>query len=127
MADETANADVHSLADLQDRTFAFACRIVKLCDMLGQSGGSSRSLSSELLRSGTSIGATLAQSQAFGRGGASPSVLEAARKEARETHYWLRLVVASDFVAPSSVNALLDEVNQLIGIFTATEENKDGG
>ena len=39
-------------------------------------------------------------------------------KEARETHYWLRLLVASEVMSESRLSELIDESNQLIAILT---------
>lgn len=41
-----------------------------------------------------------------------------ARKEARETHYWLRLLAASDVLPENRLAKLTDEANQLIAILT---------
>ena len=40
-------------------------------------------------------------------------------KEARETNYWLRLLVASDMVPEAKLKDLLDESHQLIAILTS--------
>ena len=40
-------------------------------------------------------------------------------KEARETHYWLRLLIETDIVPESMLSPLLDESNQLVAILTA--------
>lgn len=45
------------MEDLQERTFRFAVRVVRLCKFLDESSRISRTLSRQLLRSGTSIGA----------------------------------------------------------------------
>lgn len=39
-------------------------------------------------------------------------------KEARETHYWLRLLVASEVMPETRLSELIDESNQLIAILT---------
>ena len=39
-------------------------------------------------------------------------------KEARETHYWLRLLAASAIVPEKRLHELIDESNQLIAILT---------
>jgi four helix bundle protein len=39
-------------------------------------------------------------------------------KEARETHYWLRLLAASETAPPGRLNDLTDEANQLVAILT---------
>ena len=82
--------------EIGERAFAFAVRVVKLCQTLDARPGTPRTLSNQLLRSATSVGANLQES----KGGQSRadflSKVSIALKEARETHYWLRLLVAAD-------------------------------
>ena len=93
-------------------------RVVKLCQTLDERPGVSRTLANQLLRSATSIGANLQES----RGGQSRadflSKVSIALKEARETHYWLRLLVAADINSEKQLSPLLDEANQLVAILT---------
>jgi hypothetical protein len=86
--------------DLPERTFEFAQRVVLLCRVLDQTPGVSRTLAS--------------QSRAD-----FVSKLSIACKEARETHYWLRLLVATDIVPGDRLAGLVDEANQLVAILTS--------
>ena len=45
------------------RAFKFACRIVKLCEVLWTQGPAARKIAHQLFDSGTSIGANAAESQ----------------------------------------------------------------
>jgi hypothetical protein len=45
--------------ELRERTFVFGCRIVRLCRFPSQNSGVSRQIAGQLLRAGTSIGASL--------------------------------------------------------------------
>ena len=101
------------------RTFAFAKDIVALCRRLDQSPGVSRTLANQLLRSGTSIGANVEEGQASQSRADFVAKYSIACKEARETNYWLRLLVASAIGDRESVERLVDESNQLISILTA--------
>ncbi len=47
--------------DIGDRTMAFTLRVIRLCQVLEKSSGIGRTLSNQLLRSGTSIGANVAE------------------------------------------------------------------
>jgi four helix bundle protein len=113
--------------EIRQRAFAFAVRVVKLCRALDKTPGVSRTLANQLLRSGTSVGANLEES----RGGQSRADFLAkvyiALKEARETHYWLRLLVASEIVAESQLEPLLDECNQLVAILTTIAKTTKAG
>jgi four helix bundle protein len=105
--------------DLPERTFEFAQRVVLLCRVLDQTPGVSRTLASQLLRSGTSIGANVEEGQASQSRADFVSKLSIACKEARETHYWLRLLVATDIVPGDRLAGLVDEANQLVAILTS--------
>ncbi len=115
--------------DLPERTFEFARRVVKLCQVLDQTPGVSRTLANQLLRSGTSIGANVEEGQAGQSRADFLSKLSIACKEARETHYWLRLLAATELIPEPRLTELLDEANQLVAILTAiirkTKENRE--
>jgi len=104
--------------DLPERTFRFATRVVKLCRHLDAQPGVSRTLAKQLLRSGTSIGANVEEGQAAQSKPDFIAKYSIARKEARETHYWLRLLAASDVLPENRLAKLTDEANQLIAILT---------
>ena len=104
--------------EIGQRAFAFAVRVVKLCRALDKKPGVSRTLANQLLRSGTSVGANLEEA----KGGQSRadylSKVSISLKESRETHYWLRLLVASEVLTESQLEPLLDECDQIIAILT---------
>jgi len=104
--------------DLGQRTFDFSVRIVNLCQTLNKSPGVSRTLAGQLLRSGTSIGANVEEGQASQSKADFVSKYSIACKEARETHYWLKLLVATEITKKEKLASLIDESNQLIAILT---------
>jgi four helix bundle protein len=104
--------------EIAERAFRFACRIVKLYEQLIRKGGAARALAPQLLDSGTSIAANLEEATA---GQSKPDFIakvSVSRKEARETVYWLRLLVGSGSVQPVDVARELDEADQLVRILT---------
>ena len=97
-----------------ERSFVFACRILKLCDALWRRGPSGRHLASELIKCGTSIGANAEEAQ---EGQTKPDYIAkmaVSRKESRETRYWLRLAAASDVATQEEIAWELEESNQLL-------------
>ena len=106
-------------SDLPVRTFEFARRIVVLCQYLDSRPGVSRTLARQLLRSGTSVGANVEEGQASQSKADFISKYSIACKEARETNYWLRLLVVSDLVEASRVDPLTRESNEIIAILTS--------
>lgn len=104
--------------NIPERTFTFAMRIVRLCQTLDQKPGVSRTLANQLLRAGTCVGANVEEAQA---GQSKPdfiSKMSIAAKEARETHYWLRLLIATELLPQANLAELTDEADQLVAILT---------
>lgn len=106
-------------SNLPGRTFEFAKQIVRLCQQLGCSPGASRTLANQLLRSGTSVGANVEEGQASQSEADFVSKYSIACKEARETHYWLRLISATDLLDAARLKPHVDECNELIAILTS--------
>lgn len=44
-------------------------------------------------------------------------------KEARETHYWLRILIETNLAPENRLGPLLDEANQLVAILTTITKN----
>ena len=105
--------------DIQDRAFLYATEIVDLCRPMLPPGGLVRELAKQLLHSGTSIGANLEEATA---GQTKPDFIAKvciARKEARETVYWLQLLVTTNLVARDEVVWELSEAEQFVPILGA--------
>ena len=47
-------------------------------------------------------------------------------KEARETHYWLRILIATEVIEPKRLELLFDESDQIVAILTTiVKKSKD--
>lgn len=104
--------------DIQDRAFRFAVRVVRLCQSLDQRSGVGRAIGWQLIRSGTSIGANLEEAQASRSRADFVATCAIACREARETLYWLRLIVATEIIPERRVRDLVDEASQIVAILT---------
>jgi four helix bundle protein len=100
---------------IQEKSFAFAIRIVRLYQYLCEDK-KEFVLSKQILRCGTSIGANVEESI----GGQSDkdflSKLSISYKEARETRYWIRLLSATDYLDDKQTQSLLTDVEELLKI-----------
>src|ERR1700730_8626691 len=109
--------------DIQARAYQFACRIVKLNEHLIRQRGTCRMVAGQLLRSGTSVGANLEEAD----GAQSKKDLvcrcNIALKEARETHYWLRLLIDCNLVPEARLVSLKTEADELVAILTTIVKN----
>ena len=105
--------------DLKERSFEFAKRIIFLCQKLEQSPGIVRTISNQLIRSGTSIGANIEEAHGSQSKADFTAKMYISCKEARETNYWLRLLIETKMISERQLTNLLDESNQLIAILTS--------
>jgi four helix bundle protein len=111
---------------IQERTLSFAIRIVKLCKFLDEQGGVAKVLANQLIRSGTSIGANVREAQSAQSDRDFLHKLEIALKEARETEYWLIILVEAEVIKEEKVGALKQESGEIIKILvTITKKLKE--
>ena len=102
---------------IDERTFEFALEIIDLYKYLIEN--KEYTLSKQLLRSGTSIGANGEEAQTAQNKADFISKMSIASKEARETKYWLRLLTKSGYLNGYSMKVeMLTEVDSIINIIT---------
>jgi len=113
---------------ITDRTLAFAVRVVKLAGMLDKQPGTPRTLANQLLRSDTSVGENVEEAQAGQNQADFISKMSIALKEARETLYWLKLLIATEVCTTTQVNEMIQEANELVCILvTILKKTKENG
>jgi four helix bundle protein len=109
--------------DIRDRTFAFACRVVRFCQALYNEGGVGRMMVPQLLNCSTSVASMLEEARAAESRRDFISKCCIGLKEAREAHVRLR-VCAECRVGPSEdARALLGESNEIVAILGAIVRN----
>ena len=113
--------------DLCERRFKFALRITRLCQKLSEQPGVGRSIGRQLFDSGTSIGANVEEGQDGQSKADFVSKYSIALKEARETRYWLRPLVASEICRENEISGVIKECGELIGILTTIVKKAKGG
>ncbi len=105
--------------DLQQRTKAFALRIVRLFQSL-PSTTEAAVLGKQLLRCGTSVGANY-RAAALGKSTADfLAKIKICEEEADECQYWLELLIESGTVKPALLAPLLQEARELTAIMAAS-------
>ena len=113
---------------MQTKSYDFAIKVVSLYRYLVEEKRE-YVLSKQLLRSGTSIGANVEE----GIGGQSAkdffAKLNIAYKEARESHYWLRLLKDTGYLEVEKATEYIndcDELLRIIGSIIKTMKTKLG-
>lgn len=104
--------------EIQKRTYDFSLRIIKLCRALDEDR-IGRILLSQLLRAGTAIGANVEEGQGAQSKKDFISKMSIARKEAFETHYWLRLLRDSHILPEPRMTRIIDECAQIGKVLSA--------
>lgn len=94
--------------DLERRTFDFAVRIVNLKDYLIENK-KEFDLSRQILKSGTSIGANVAEAQQAQSRADFASKMNIALKEAAETKFLLKLLNATNKLTDRELDSILQE------------------
>ena len=111
---------------LQEKSFVFAVRIVKLYKFLCEEQ-KEYVLSKQILRSGTSIGANIEEGIAGQSDKDFLHKLSISYKEARETVYWLKLLFAADYLTKEQADSLMFDAEELCKILSKiiiTTKNK---
>ena len=109
--------------DIRERVFQFGCDVVKLCDVIAEKGFSARRLAGQLVDSSTSIGANLEEADGAQSKPDFISKCTVALKEARESHYWLRMLHKT---GKCDDQRLIGECNQIIAILTTVVRKSRG-
>ena len=100
---------------IEIKSFDYAVRIVNLYRYLTEEK-KEFVLSKQLLRSGTSVGANVAEAQ---RGQTKPDFnakMNIALKEANETYYWLRLLYKTGYINEKEFEIIKEDTKVIIAI-----------
>jgi four helix bundle protein len=111
---------------IQEKSYAFAVRIVKLSKCLIEEK-KEFIFSKQIGRSGTSIGSNIEEAIGGQTEKDFYSKLAISYKEARETHFWLRLLRDTDYLESQLAKSLLvdcDEILKILGAITLTLKKK---
>ena len=115
-----------SAQPLREKSRTFALRIIRLYRYLKESHNEFI-LSKQILRSGTAIGALIAEAKFAESKADLLHKLSIALKEASETDYWLQLLYESQLLTRKmylDINADLDELLRLLISSTKTIKNQ---
>jgi four helix bundle protein len=107
---------------VQEKSYRFSLRVVRLYQHL-TAEKKEFVLSKQILKSGTSIGANIEEAI----GGQTRKDFFAkiciAYKEARETHYWLRLLKDSDYLNKDLADSLIVDCHELLKIIGSIQKS----
>ena len=109
--------------ELRDRTKAYASRVIRLYAYLQKQyhfNDAALVVGKQLLRSGTSVAANHRAARHSRSAADRIAKLTIILQELEESALWLELLLEHEMAHPEGLHQLLDETNQLIGIFVAS-------
>ncbi|MBR3875906.1 MAG: four helix bundle protein [Clostridia bacterium] len=101
--------------NIEEKSFEFSVRIVNLYKFLTEEK-KEHIMSKQVLRSGTSIGANVAEAQKAQSRPDFNAKLNIALKEANETYYWLRLLHTTEYIPTEAFVSIEADVREIISI-----------
>ena len=104
---------------LKQKSLEFAKRIVRLYQYLCQDRHE-LVMSKQVLRSGTSIGANVAEAVYGSSRKDFIAKLQISRKEAAETLYWLELLNSCSYIPDDLYRSLYGDCKELLALLSAT-------
>ena len=110
---------------MEELSIKFALRIIKLYKYLIEEKNE-YVMSKQVYRSGTSIGANIAESNTAQSDADFISKLSIALKEANETKYWLVLLHESETISDDEYNSIENDINTIIGSLIIIIKKKKG-
>src|SRR4051794_31255383 len=105
--------------DIYQRAFEFACRVVRLHRVLSRRRGTHMVAINQLVRAGTGIGSNLEEAKGAQSRRDFIAKARISLKEARESHYWLRILAECELVPRRRIEPLLSEANEIVAVLTA--------
>ncbi|MDN3723133.1 four helix bundle protein [Aequorivita sp. SDUM287046] len=99
-------------SQIRIKSFEFACEIVQFSRILKEKR--EFEIASQLLRSGTSIGANVREAQRGVSTKDFKNKFGIALKEADETEYWLELIEATTMEIPNNLKVKCDELIRIL-------------
>jgi len=110
--------------EIRGRSFEYSLRAVKLYRFLqDKKDGAGWVLGKQYLRAATSIGANIEEAQSGETRADFIHKYGIAQKEAKESHYWLRLLAESGTVPARRLKPLMRETEELYAVITAIIRN----
>ena len=104
--------------DLEERTTKFACKVIHLCRAL-ERGPINDRLIGQIVGSSGSIGANYREANDSLGKKDFIRCLKIARREAKETYHWLKLLIEANPNKRKELQGLIDEVKEYKNILSA--------
>ena len=103
---------------LADKSFKFSVRIVKFSKVIRER--KEFELAKQILRSGTSVGANIAEAQRAQSDRDFLAKMYIASKEASETEFWLKLFKEAEIISDIEFTSVHEDLREIIKMLMST-------
>jgi four helix bundle protein len=103
--------------DIKQRTFRFGVRVIKLVGKLPRTVAGIE-VGRQLIRAGTSVGANMEEADGAVSKRDFVNHVKIARKEGRESRFWLGMITAAELLHDPEVEALYQEADEIVRILS---------
>ncbi len=105
--------------DIEERTFKFAIRVIKMVMSLPKNNIVTWKIGGQLIDSATSTHSNVVQARAALSKADFTNHMRIARKEAKESLDWIKMLVAADFITEKQAELILKECNEIVSVLFA--------
>ncbi len=105
--------------EFKNRTKKFALRVIRLVEALPRTRAS-HAIASQLIRSGTSVGANYRAACRARSSADFISKMKIVEEECDETIYWIELLIESGQIKSNLVQDLMKEANEILSMVVAS-------
>jgi len=123
--DASTETETAAPPDIVDRTAALADRVIKMSFVL-PNNVAAWEIGKQVVRAAMSVGANVEEAQAGESKADFIHKMKIARKECRESRYFLVRIAKAELLPPAKLESLIDEADQLVRILTAIIRNSRG-
>ena len=102
---------------MKEKSYAFAIRVINLAKFLREEK-KEFILSKQIVRCGTSVGGNIEEASGAQSNNDFIAKLHISLKEAKETHYWVRLLRDTEYISKEQAQSLIDDIDEIITILT---------
>jgi four helix bundle protein len=108
------------IQDIEERSAEYAIRAVNVFRFLQRKrDGVALIFAKQFLRSASSVGANVTEAQSGESRADFIHKYSIAQKEARESRYWLKLIVRAHLIQQKKIAAMIQETEELVAIITS--------
>ena len=112
--------------NIQERSLQFSVEVINFVNLLPKNSAGIV-IGKQLIRCGTSVGSNIEEAQDASSKKDFIQKLSISLREAKETRYWLNVIIRAKLVVKDACKQILQEINEIIAILITIVRNTKSG